>query len=284
MSASPLAPGDLALLVCPRCRSSLRREGDARSGTLRCGCGAAWPIEEGLPRLYREADVRGTDRLMRLFYDALPSLHDPLTRHLLPILQVGEPEAQLRDRYMRRIELSSLGPRADGRPLRVLEVGIGAGANLPLVDRDLPPGLPVELWGLDLSEGMLRQCQRRLRRSRRRDVRLLLGDAHALPFPDGAFDRVFHVGALGSFRDPRAALAEMARVAAPGSPIVVVDEQLDPAGEHSAYHRAAFRLLTFYDAAPHCPVELLPPGATDVLEEQVSRFYYCLRFRVSARP
>lgn len=285
-----MSPEALALLVCPLCRASLALSPPSspppsrepiRDGKLDCqGCGASWPIERGLPRLYREETVRGTDRLMRLFYDGLPSLHDPLTRHLLPLLQAGGTEASLRDGYMKRIDLAALTPPPRGRPLRILEVGVGAGANLPLLQRDLPRGLDAEIWGLDLSLGMLQQCQRRLRRWSGPPVHLLAGDAHALPFPDGAFDRVFHVGAMGSFRDGRRVLAEMARVAVPGTPIVVVDEQLDPGRAHGLVSRAAFRLLTFYDAAPRCPVDLLPPGATDVLEEAVSRFYYCLRFRV----
>lgn len=283
-----MSPEHLALLVCPLCHASLAPSSPPpppprqpiRAGKLDCpGCGASWPIELGLPRLYREEAVRGTDRLMRLFYDGLPSLHDPLTRHLLPRLQGDGTEASLRDGYMKRLELAALAPPPSGRPLRILEVGVGAGANLPLLQRDLPRGLDVAIWGLDLSLGMLQQCQRRLRRWTGPPVHLLAGDAHALPFPDGAFDRVFHVGAMGSFRDGRRVLAEMARVAVPGTPIVVVDEQLDPAREHGLVTRAAFRLLTFYDPAPRCPVDLLPPGATDVLEEAVSRFYYCLRFR-----
>jgi len=282
-----LNPAGLALIVCPTCRARLTLTPPARpdealhEGRLDCaGCGASWSIERGLPRLYHEATVRGSDRLMRLFYDGLPSLHDPLTRHLLPLLQAGGSEAALRDGYMKRIDLAALAPSPEGRPVRILEIGVGAGANLPLLQRDLPRGLDAEIWGLDLSLGMLRQCQRRLRCWMGTKVHLLAGDAHALPFLDGAFDRVFHVGAMGSFRDGRRVLAEMARVAVPGTPIVVVDEQLDPAREHGLLPRAAFRLLTFYDASPHCPVELLPPGATDVLEEAVSRFYYCLRFRV----
>jgi ubiquinone/menaquinone biosynthesis C-methylase UbiE/uncharacterized protein YbaR (Trm112 family) len=271
----------LAPIVCPTCRARLSHIG----GSLVCHqCDTSWPIEAGLPRLYRESTVRGTDRLMRVIYDGLPSLHDPLTRHLLPLLEAGGSEAALRDGYMKRIDLASLTPSVDGRPLRILEIGAGAGANLPLVQRDLPPGIAVEIWGLDLSVGMLRQCQRRLRRWSGPPVHLLVGDAHALPFADGAFDRVFHVGAMGSFRDGRRVLAEMTRVAAPGTPIVVVDEQLDPGRVHRLHHRAAFRLLTFYDASPHCPTELLPPGVTDVLEEAISRFYYCLRFRAPRPP
>ena len=276
MNAAGLAP-----LACPTCRGRLALEG----ARLDCQqCGASWPIVDGLARLYRESTVRGTDRLMRLFYDGLPSLHDPLTRHLLPLLSAGGSEALLRDGYMLRIDLAALAPRPDGRALRILEIGVGAGANLPLLQRDIPKGIPVEIWGLDLSVGMLGQSQRRLLKWTGPPVHLLVGDAHALPFADGAFDRVFHVGAMGSFRDGRRVLAEMTRVAAPGTPIVVVDEQLDPGRVQRLHHRAAFRLLTFYDASPHCPVELLPPGVTDVLEEAISRFYYCLRFRAPQPP
>jgi ubiquinone/menaquinone biosynthesis C-methylase UbiE len=126
---------------------------------------------------------------------------------------------------------------------------------------------------------MLAQCRARLARHTGRPLRLLLADAHALPFRDATFDRVFHVGGIAAYRDPRVGLAEMARVARPGTPIVVVDEQLDPGRRHGLYHRLAFRALTFYDRAPASPTALLPPDATDVVDEQVTRFYYCLTFR-----
>lgn len=277
---------DTKLLTCPSCRAALAFEGVTSAGrldrgALACaGCGARWPVAGGLPRLYREEEVRGNDRLLRHFYDGLPSLHDPVVKYTLPIFQAGS-ERQFRDAYMRRVELGALRPREDGRPARILEVGIGAGANLPLIRRDLPRGLAVEIWGLDLSAGMLGVLEKRLRRAGGAgDVRLLLGDAHALPFPDASFDRVFHVGGINGFSAPATALAEMARVAIPGTPIVVADEQLDERGKKSLYHRALFRLVTFYDARPHCPVEALPKGAVDVLEEQVSMFFYSLRFRM----
>jgi ubiquinone/menaquinone biosynthesis C-methylase UbiE len=88
------------------------------------------------------------------------------------------------------------------------------------------------------------------------------------------------VGGIGGFGDPGKALAEMARVARPGTPIVVVDEQLDQTRHNSLYHRLGFRMLTFYDRDPKAPTDQLPPGATAVLEEPVSRFYYCLSFRM----
>jgi ubiquinone/menaquinone biosynthesis C-methylase UbiE len=108
-----------------------------------------------------------------------------------------------------------------------------------------------------------------------------MADAHALPFPDHSFDRVFEIGGLNGYRDPRLALAEMARVARPGTPIVVVDEQLDGRAR-SLRDRLAFRLLTFYTRDAHSPRELLPPGAEGVLDEQITRFYFCLTFRTPA--
>jgi len=111
-------------------------------------------------------------------------------------------------------------------------------------------------------------------------VHLLLGDAHRLPFPDACFDRVLHVGGIATYRDPRRALAEMARVAKPNTPIVVVDEQLDPAAARSWYQWLAFKAMTLYEPGAHAPVEHLPRAAHDVRVEQASSFFYCLSFRV----
>lgn len=275
---------DLSLLACPRCRAPLAH----RAAALACAsCAARWPIDkDGLAHLYDEARVRKRDRLLRRFYDGLPWLHEPVVRTTLPLFQDGT-EAALRDAYMPRLALGALRPRDDSEPVRVLEIGIGCGANLPLLRRDLPPGLPVEIWGCDLSLGMLGVLRRRLARDpdlsawpADRALRLLACDAHALPFRDGVFDRVFHVGAMNSYGDPRLALAEMARVAVPGTPIVVVDEQFDRNRPHNLFHRAMFRLVTFYDAHPHAPLEHLPPGARDIMVDQPSMFFYCLTFRM----
>ena len=279
---------DVALLACLDCRGQLVWHGQSEDdrldeGRLLCGsCGETWEVADGLARLYREDRVQGTDRLMRHVYDGLPALHDPLTAVLTPLFQ-SVSESRMRDGYMRRLELGALKPRDDGHPVRVLEVGVGAGANLPRIRGALPPGLPVEVWGLDLSTGMLAQCERRLRKGRGvKDTRLMVADAHALPFKDGLFDRVFHVGGIGSYRQPAVALREMARVARPGTPLVVVDEQLDAAFRPSLFQRAAFRALTFYTRDAKSPRALLPRNAEDVIEEQVSPFYYCLTFRVPA--
>jgi len=276
---------DLRLLVCPKCRSGLEFRGELlfdelATGTLRCEKSAhEWPFDDELAKLMEDEAIHGLEGFMRCLYDTFAVLHDQLTRVVVPLMQF-ETESATRDAYMRRIDLTNIATRRRRGPLRVLEIGVGTGANLPLIERDLPRGLDVEIWGLDFSRGMLEQCRRRPPLASGRRVRLLLADAHALPFPDSTFDRVFHVGGIASFRDPRLALAEMARVARPETPIVVVDERLDPERRHCLYHRLMFRALTFYDPAPASPRPFLPKDAQNVIDEQASRFFYCLTFSV----
>ena len=278
-----MTEADVALLACPLCRGQLTFEGTLarghlHAGALSCGgCARTWSVADGLPQLVDESTIRGFEGLIRVVYDLIAPLHDPAVRYVLPLLQ-GSTEQAARAGYLRRLELKTLAPA--GRPVRILEVGVGSGANLPLIEREMSRHRDTEVWGIDLSSCMLAQCRRRLVRRRDHAVRLLLADAHALPFPTASFDRVFYVGGIATCRDPARVLVEMARVARPGTPIVVVDEQLDPEGKHGLYYWLMFRLLTLYDLAPCAPRAHLPAGSTDVTEEQVSRFYYCLTFRM----
>ena len=278
---------DVPSLRCPACRGAVAFRGydcggTIQDGELRCGaCATTYEIADRIARLYRESEVRGSDRLLRFVYDGLPAVHDPLVRFSFP-WAVGETEEENRVRYLARLQMGDLIADARGRAVRVLEVGAGTGNNIPLLRASLPAAIPLEVWAVDLSLGMLRLCQQRMRFLGDDDTRVLACDAHALPFPDAFFDRVFHVGAINGYRDPRQALAEMARVARPSTPIVVVDERLDPENEHSLAHRLFFRWMTIYDRNPHAPVEALPPDAEDINVEQLGRFFYCMTFR-SAR-
>lgn len=287
MVCSSLDVTDIARLRCPRCRGALGLEdpalfaGRIEAGRLVCAAGHAWPVERGLARLFEPAEVRGNDRLLNVIYDRLAALHDPAATVLLPLFGTGT-ERAMRARYIPRLELEALAPPPDGGPARILEIGIGTGGNVPWVRDGVPAGLEYELWGVDLAEGMLARCARRLVGAPGPRVRLAMADAHALPFADHSFDRVFHVGATNNYRDPDRALSEMARVAKPDTPIVVVDERLDPRAPQSLYHRAAYRLVTFYESTPRDPVSLVPDGAVGIRDEQLARFFYCLTFRMPA--
>lgn len=289
-----MKPEDVKALRCPETGRALRWHGalDARghllSGRLDAeGGGATWPVSNGLPSLYREATVSKRDRFMRAIYNRTSALHDPAVKVLLPLFQHRrETEGQLREAYLGRMELSKL---PTDRPARILEVSVGTGANLPRLWRRMPAGQAVEVWGLDLSAGMVAEGRRKGRisfegpqGSPEQAVRVVLGDAHQLPFADGYFDRVFHVGGINGFGDVAQALSEMARVARPDTPIVVVDEQLDASRPANLWHRLTFKAVTFYDSEPRSPVHRLPSGAHLVADEQPSRFFYALTFRMPA--
>lgn len=99
---------------------------------------------------------------------------------------------------------------------RVLEVGVGTGANLPYY----PPG--TRLTAIERSPSMLERAIRRAA-DLRLEVDLRHGDAMALPFPDQAFDTVVSTFVLCCVPDERVALSEMARVLPPGGSLVLAD-------------------------------------------------------------
>ena len=110
-----------------------------------------------------------------------------------------------------------------GRPsLRVLEIGIGDGANLRFLPADWEP------FGVDISTVQLRSA---LDKRPGLAGRLALAEAEALPFRDGAFDACYTVGGFTYFNDHEAALGEMRRVTRRGGSVVVADEN---AGLHRA--------------------------------------------------
>jgi phosphatidylethanolamine/phosphatidyl-N-methylethanolamine N-methyltransferase len=100
---------------------------------------------------------------------------------------------------------------------RILEVGIGTGISLP----DYAP--TSRLFGIDISEPMLRRAQERVDELGLRNVEgLAVMDAADLSFPDSSFDVVVAQYVITTVPDPEAALDEFARVLKPGGEIVLV--------------------------------------------------------------
>lgn len=101
---------------------------------------------------------------------------------------------------------------------RVLDVGCGGGVFL---DMALASGCRAA--GLDHSPDMVAETRRR-NADAVADGRLevVQGDAAALPFPAGAFTRVFCLHAFFFFPEPRAAIDDMARVVAPDGLVAII--------------------------------------------------------------
>jgi ubiquinone/menaquinone biosynthesis C-methylase UbiE len=92
--------------------------------------------------------------------------------------------------------------------------------------------------GLDLTPAMLERARLQAQKAGLRNVTWDLGHAAPLPYPDGAFTIVVSRFAFHHFSDPRAVLAEMARVCAPGGRILVCDVQAsDDPHKAAAFNR-----------------------------------------------
>lgn len=109
-------------------------------------------------------------------------------------------EAGLRD--MRRELLSE----ARGR---TIDIGSGTGANLELYPDD------VDLTMAEPDLHMARQLRRKLAESGRA-AEFVEAGAESLPFEDSSFDTAVFTLVLCTVPDPRAALAEVARILKPG--------------------------------------------------------------------
>ena len=118
----------------------------------------------------------------------------------------------------------------------VLEVGCGTG----VIARELARSGPACAIGLDLDPSMLAEA-----RQHAASVTGVQGDAHALPFADGAFDIVVCHYLLLWLADPARGVQEMARVTRPGGSILACAEpdyggridhpaDLVPLGQHQA--------------------------------------------------
>jgi len=100
---------------------------------------------------------------------------------------------------------------------RILDVGSGAGQLAGHVLKYADP--EAEIVCFDISHEMLRRARRRLA-SRR--PRYLVADLTQLPFPDATFDCVTCGYVLEHVPDPRAGLAELARVMTPGARLLML--------------------------------------------------------------
>ncbi len=106
---------------------------------------------------------------------------------------------------------------------RVLLVGVGTGADLPL----LPQG--VQATGVDISPAMLARALRKLPLLGR-EVRLLEGDAQRLLVDEAGYDVVIFNLILSVIPDGAACLRENLRALKPGGRAVVFDKFLPDAG------------------------------------------------------
>jgi SAM-dependent methyltransferase len=178
--------------------------GTRLAGSERCpGCGRAYPESHGIVSILDE--LKGRNRIAGAFYDGPGWARFRTWERLFLKVQGGE--ARARRQILRHLKAPPFA--------KVLEVGIGDGANLALLPKDWAA------FGVDIALTPLEDC---LEHDPRMVGRLARAEAEALPFADGTFDACWSLGGFNYFNDHDAALREMKRVTRPGGALIVADE------------------------------------------------------------
>ncbi|HET9356315.1 MAG TPA: metalloregulator ArsR/SmtB family transcription factor [Sphingomicrobium sp.] len=132
-----------------------------------------------------------------------------------------------------------------GAPLgRLVDIGTGTGRMIEL----LGPRAE-EAIGFDRSYEMLRVARVKLDRAAIAGASLRQGDMYALPLADGVADTVILHQVLHYAQAPAAAIAEAARILAPGGRLLIVD--FAPHDREELRTRDAHTRLGFADEAIH---------------------------------
>jgi arsenite methyltransferase len=117
----------------------------------------------------------------------------------------------------------SLGALHEGE--RVIDVGCGAGIDSLIAGRMV--GERGNVIGVDMTPAMLAKARQHAADAKAHNVEFREGYGEALPVPDGWADVVISNGVLNLMPDKSAALAEMARILAPGGRLQIADILVD---------------------------------------------------------
>ncbi|MGH9477413.1 MAG: methyltransferase domain-containing protein [Terriglobales bacterium] len=171
-------------LSCPECASEL---GIEEHGCACPGCGAAWPIEDGVPRFSQAREYWG--EIPR--EDELALIRDAQQRTwrqaVVDRFPEGEMAASIQDlRRAAWLPLLGLGPEAVA-----LDIGSGHGAITHALALSLG-----EVYSVEAVPERIAFTQTRLRQEGLQNVHLIQATALALPFPRESFDLIVVNGIL----------------------------------------------------------------------------------------
>ncbi|HEX4285432.1 MAG TPA: methyltransferase domain-containing protein [Terracidiphilus sp.] len=250
----------LSLLCDPDTRYDFELEGSTLRNTA---TGRVYPIRDGIPLFV--STLTGPNLRYQALYDRLAPGYD---------LAESFHRVVLRKPDFRREIIAALEIKPG---MRVLEVGVGTGANLRLLPSE------IEFYGLDISWGMLHKCRKKLKRAGRK-AHLFQGEAGHLPFRAEVFDCVFHVGGINFFSEPERAIREMIWVAKPGTKIVIADETEKVVKNHYQKNPATKAAFPPGTENVRCPIDLVPEEMEEISAREVADGkLYLLSFRKPAK-
>jgi len=113
---------------------------------------------------------------------------------------------------------------------RVLDLGSGGGIDVLLSGKRVGP--TGRVFGLDMTDEMLRLAQKNIAEAGATNVELLRGHIENIPLPDHSIDVVISNCVVNLAADKRAVFAEVARVLRPGGRVgitdIVAEDSLSP--------------------------------------------------------
>ena len=168
---------------------------------------ATFPVIDKSIICFLDSELTGSNKKYQNLYDRFAPLYDLVTRAYARLRSHGERERV--SQYLNELEIKDND--------RVLEISIGTGRNIKYLNPR------AEYYGVDISLGMLRRCNRVMKRQGR-EVILVQAEAESLPFKDDSIDVVYSAGGFNFYNDRAAAVKEMLRVAKPGTKLMIYDE------------------------------------------------------------
>ncbi|MCS7325183.1 MAG: ubiquinone/menaquinone biosynthesis methyltransferase [Anaerolineae bacterium] len=164
------------------------------------------PSKPGMPLPLAPAEHERAQRVRALF-GRITRRYDLMNR----LMTAG------RDQAWRRAAARALGLNGTAR---VLDLATGTG-DLAFAVREVYP--QAHVVAMDFSEVILREGVRKARARCEHHVAWAVGDALALPFPDGVFDGCTNAFLLRNVVNLELALREMRRVVKPGGRVVCME-------------------------------------------------------------
>jgi ubiquinone/menaquinone biosynthesis C-methylase UbiE len=196
-------------------------------------------------------ELAGEDAKYNKFYNLFAPFYD-LNERVMGKVLVGVDMVKGRKQIV-----SFLGLKTG---MRVLEVSPGPGVFQKYLRNEI--GESGELVALDLSMGMLRQCQKR---NKMLNVQLIHGNAQYLPFADNSFDALYHFGGVNLFNDPQKAISEFIRVVKKDGIVSWGDEGFSPNYKHERRKKLMLRINPGFAR----PRPVIPDSVHNVIENDV---------------
>lgn len=202
-------------------------------------------IKDGIICFLNNISLTGNNKNYQKIYDRISGFYDSAVK-LYAILKSGSEKKRLME-YLSFLEIK------DGD--KVIEISIGTGRNIKYLNPD------AVYFGVDISLNMLKQCRLKMKRFKR-DIILIQAEAESLPITNESFDVVFSAGGFNFFNDPGKAVAEMLRIAKPGTKILITDE--------TEKFRLKHTKNSFYNKVSiNDPLSFLPESCSDIEYKEI---------------